>query len=70
MWDIFKSILNKFTKQFMPMKKIRNNKKVKPKWMNWEIKRLRKTIVVYQIKKQIHQKKISRDIGSFCKARK
>ena len=40
MWDIFKSLLNKFTKQFIPMKKIRNNKEVKPKWMNGEIKRL------------------------------
>ena len=39
MWGIIKSLLNKFTKQFIPMKKIRYNKKVKPKWMNGEIKR-------------------------------
>ena len=32
------------------MKKIRNNKKVKPKWMNKEIKRLiRETKISYQI---------------------
>ena len=37
---IYLSHLNKFTKQFIPVKKIRNNKKVKPKWMNKEIKRL------------------------------
>ena len=37
MCDIFKS-LDKFRKQFIPMRKIRNNKKCE--WMNWEIKRL------------------------------
>ena len=28
MWDIFRSLLNKFTKQFIPMKKKRNNTEV------------------------------------------
>ena len=38
--------------------------------MNGEIKRrIRETKIAYQIQKQIHQKKISRDIRSFCKAR-
>ena len=40
MWGIFKSILNKFTKQFIPMENVRNNTEIKPKWMNGEIKRL------------------------------
>ena len=39
MWDIFTSF-NKFLKQFIPINKIRNNKEVKPKWMNGEIKDL------------------------------
>ena len=57
MWDIFKSLLNKFAKQFIPMKKIRNNKEAKPKWMNGEIKSLiRKTKIAYQIQKTIHQR--------------
>ena len=34
------------------MKKIRNNKEVKPKWMNGEIKkRIRETKITYQIQK-------------------
>ena len=53
-WGIFRSLLNKFRKQFMPMKQIMNNKKVKPKWMNVEIKRLiRGTKIFYHIKKKI-----------------
>ena len=56
MWDIFKSI--------------RNNKKVKPKWIMGKLKDLlEKPIYLTRFKKQIHQKKISRDIGSFCKER-
>ena len=51
MWDIFKAFLNKFTKQFIPMKKIRNNMKVKPKQMNEEIERLKETKIAYKIKK-------------------
>ena len=52
MWNIFKLFLSKFIKQFIPMKKIRNNKKVKPKWMNEEIKRLiRESKIAYQIQK-------------------
>ena len=71
MWNIFNSLLNKFTKQFIPMKRIRNNKEVKPKWLNGKIKRLiRETKITYEIQKQIHQRKISRYIGNFCKARK
>ena len=39
MWAIFKSLLIHKT---IPMKKIRNNKKIKPKWMNGEIGRKEK----------------------------
>ena len=53
------------------MKKKNQNNKVKPKWMDGEIKRLiSETKIAYQIQKQIHQKKIIRDIGNFYKARK
>ena len=52
MWDIFKTLLDNFTKQFIPMRRIRKNKKVKPKWMNGEIKRLiKETRKAYQIQK-------------------
>ena len=52
MWAIFKSLLNKFAKQFIPMKIIKNNKEVKTKWMNGEIKRLiKETKLTYQIPK-------------------
>ena len=52
MWNIFKSFLNKFTEQLIPMKKIRNNKGVKSKWMNGGIRRLiRDTKIAYQIQK-------------------
>ena len=51
MWDIFKSLQNKFTKQFTPMKNIRN-KKIKLKWMNRKIKRLiKETKLAYRIQK-------------------
>ena len=72
MWDILKSLLNKFTKQFIPIKKkIGENKGLKPKWMNGKIKILiRETKITYQIQKQIHQKKNIRDIGNLCKTRK
>ena len=71
MWDIFKSLLNKFTKQFISMKKIRNNEEVKPKWMIRNLKDLLEKLKYHsRPKKQIHQKKISRDIGRFYKARK
>ena len=47
-YGIYLSLLNKFTK-FIP---VRNNKEVKPKWMDGEIKRLtRETKIAYQIKK-------------------
>ena len=50
--NIFKSLLNNFTKQFIPMKKNRNNKGVKPKWMNGRIKRLiREPKIAYQTRK-------------------
>ena len=39
MWDIFNL---KFTKQFILMKKKRDNQKVKPKQMNGDIKRLQR----------------------------
>ena len=51
MQDIFKSLLNKFIKQFIPMKKIDIIRKSN-KWMNKEIKRLiRETKIAYQIQK-------------------
>ena len=53
MWDIFKSLLNKFTKQFIPLKKKNMyNKKVKPKWMNEKIETIiRETKIPYQIQR-------------------
>ena len=44
------------------MRRIRKNKKVKPKWINSEIKRLiRET--------KIQQKEINRELGNFCMTR-
>ena len=58
MWNIFKSLLSKFTKQFITKKKIRNNKEVKPKWMNGEIKRLiRETKIAYHSKTKFIRRK-------------
>ena len=52
MWDIFKPLLEKFTKEFTPMRRIRNNKKVKPKQMNVEIKKcIKETGKTYWIQK-------------------
>ena len=43
---------NKFTKEFIPTKRIRNNKEVKLKLMNGKIKRLiRETKIAFQIQK-------------------
>ena len=53
------------------MKRIRNNKEIKPKWINLKIKRvIRETKIAYQIQKTNSSKKISRYIGNFYKARK
>ena len=48
MWDIFKSLLNKFKKQFIPMKK--SKEIYPPKWINGKIKIvLRETKIAHQI---------------------
>ena len=51
------------------MKKIRNNKGVKPKWMNEEIKRLiKETKIIYQIQKNVFVRGKSSEIqAAFAK---
>ena len=55
-YGIYFSHINKFTKQLIPIKKIRNNKEVKPKWMNGEMKRFIREAYHIQKNKFIRRK--------------
>ena len=63
--SIFFLLLNKCTKEFISLKRIRNNKEVKPKWMNQKIKR-----IIRETKTARFKNKFIRDKGNFCKAGK
>ena len=56
--------LDMFTKQFIVMRKIRNNMKVKPKWMNEEIKRFIRATKKRTITDS--KNKFIRDLSTFC----
>ena len=60
MWNIFKLLLNKCTKEFISLKRIRNNKEVKPKWMNQKIKR-----IIRETKTARFKNKSIRDKGNY-----
>ena len=69
-WDILKSLINKLTK-FIPMKKITNNKEVKPKWINGEIKKIiRETKIAYQIQKTNSSEEIQQRYRQLLQSKK